>query len=132
MSLTEPIKKVEDKKEEVKQLHVDEFIDWGYGLGNDLELPELEKRAERYARFFFHLHRLPATLQMAFSEQLASIKLFCDFEGKRYRVTGASRMGDVWLHSNFKQDTGYEKRITVNSCSNWSDSPDKVYSGSSI
>lgn len=48
-------------------------------------------------------------------------KLFCMYKGERYRCTGASRMGDVWLHSDFSQDTGYEHRVDVEECSDWSD-----------
>ncbi len=50
-------------------------------------------------------------------------RLFCTFEARRYRVTGASRLGDVWLTTNFEQDTGYERRVDVALCSVWSPTP---------
>ncbi len=43
----------------------------------------------------------------------------CDYKGKSYRVTGASRLGDVWLISNFSVDTGYDLRVDVALCTNW-------------
>ena len=39
------------------------------------------------------------------------------------RCTGASRLGDVWLTSDFNQEMGYEKRVDVEECSNWSANP---------
>lgn len=73
-----------------------------------------------YARWFFMLQRLPATLKYSFSTQLHDYRLFCIYEGKKYRVTGASRLGDVWLTSNFDQDTGYELRVLLSDCHRWS------------
>lgn len=42
---------------------------------------------------------------------------------KRFRVTGCSRVGDVWLHSNVDEDTTYEHRVDVDACSEWSAEP---------
>jgi hypothetical protein len=50
---------------------------------------------------------------------MAPYKLFCLYEGKWWRVTGASRMGDVWLTSDFQRDTGYDKRVFLEECSEW-------------
>lgn len=90
-------------------MHVDDFID---DVLN-------EDPGAKYARWFFLLHRLPATLKMDFDEWIAPHRLFCTYEGKRYRVTGASRMGDVWLARNFKQEQGYDLRVDVEKCSEW-------------
>jgi len=49
--------------------------------------------------------------------------LFCTWKGKRYRVTGASRLGDVWLTTDFAREVGYEERVDVDDCSAWSPSP---------
>lgn len=46
-------------------------------------------------------------------------KLFATYQGKRYRVTGCSRLGDVWLHSDFAEDCRYEHRVDVDACSDW-------------
>jgi hypothetical protein len=49
---------------------------------------------------------------------LAARELSCVWKGKRYRCTGASRMGDVWL-----QDEGsanfYDHRVDVTELSEW-------------
>jgi len=85
--------------------HVDEFID--------------DHRMDAYARFFLHLHRLPAGWQMAFAPFMRHFKLFCDYKGERFRVTGASRLGDVWLVKDIHQDTGYDHRVEIDHCSKW-------------
>jgi hypothetical protein len=87
-------------------MHVDEFIDNEYNRHN-------------YARFFFLLHRLSAALYYDFEEWIKQYKLFCTYKEKRYRVTGASRLGDVWLRENFDSDHGYDLRVDLEECSNW-------------
>lgn len=94
-------------------MHVDEFIDWGIKVGESTEM-------ERYARFFFHLHRLPAMLQADFDKFTNQYKLFCTYEGNKYRVTGCSRLGDVWLSKSFDRESGYDLRVAVEKCSDWS------------
>ena len=89
--------------------HVDDFIDFSRDMSE----------ATTYARWFFLLHRLPASLKASFRKQILSYKLFCMYQGKKYRVTGASRMGDIWLTSNMEQDTGYELRVNLADCSEW-------------
>jgi hypothetical protein len=51
---------------------------------------------------------------------LSANPLFCTYKGNRYRCIGASRLGDVWLTSRFQDDNGYELRIDVADCSEWS------------
>lgn len=94
--------------------HVDDWLDNVYR--NDPE-------NVTYAKFFLHMHRWPAVLQMYFSKQMAEFKLFVTYEGKRWRCTGASRMGDVWLASNFDRENGYDKRVFLDDCSDWSKEP---------
>lgn len=82
-------------------------------------------RADPYATWVLMLMRLPAANKHRWAEWIKQYKLFCTYEGKRYRVTGASRFGDVWLHSDFEKDYGYEHRIPdLKKCSNWSATPD--------
>jgi hypothetical protein len=50
---------------------------------------------------------------------LNSHRLTCEYEGERYRCVGASAMGDVWLTSKIRNPVGYEKRVEVESLSNW-------------
>jgi len=92
--------------------HVDDFIDSGFGKN-------------KYARWVLNYFRLPAALKMDFAEFMAPHKLFCTYEGKRYRCTGASRLGDVWLAKNLNRDTGYDLRVDVAKCSDWSADEDR-------
>lgn len=92
--------------------HVDTFID--YGRNEVKHIPN-----EKYARWVLNHFRLPAVRQLAFHDFMKERKLFCDFEGKRYRVTGASRFGDIWLVADFKRETGYDLRVECLLCSNW-------------
>jgi hypothetical protein len=90
-------------------MHVDEFID--------------RRKTDSYASWFFSLHRLPATLQFKFAEFIEQYQLYCTYEGLRHRVTGASRMGDVWITRDFKQSEGYQKRVNIDDCSDWGANP---------
>jgi hypothetical protein len=94
-------------------IHVDDFVD-DYTKSS---------RPERYARWWLHHARLSGVLKGQFREFLKDAKLFCDYKEKRYRVIGASRLGDVWLAENFNRPTGYDLRVDVDSCSNWGDKP---------
>ncbi len=90
-------------------MHVDDYID--------------NMDTDEYASFFLLLHRLPAVLQSKFAKRIAELKLFCTYKGCRYRVTGASRLGDVWLAVNFDRDVGYDKRVGIKDCTNLSEQP---------
>lgn len=114
---------MEDTKPEVKKpalQDVDDFVSWGPKVRP--ETPE-EREKVNYARFFFLLHRLNAGLQSDFYPWTKQYKLFCDYEGERWRVVGASRMGDVWLSKSFDKEHGYDKRPFVDNCSNWGPEP---------
>jgi len=50
---------------------------------------------------------------------LAARILLCTYEGKTYRVVGASRLGDVWLNSDRTKCWGHELRVDVTECSGW-------------
>lgn len=95
--------------------HIDDWIDDTWSRRKD--------KGETYAAFFFNLHRLPASHQECFREHIGQFKLFCTFEGKRWRVTGCSRMGDIWLQSDHSKDHGYDTRIFIDHCTQWSDRP---------
>ena len=88
-------------------MHVDEFIDTQFGKNC-------------YARWVLNHFRLPAALQMDFDPFMKRHKLFCTYAGKRYRCTGASRLGDVWLASDFHRESGYDLRVDAEECSAWS------------
>lgn len=84
--------------------HVDKFI-------NDYD-------QDAYARWMFMLFRLPAAMQVL-ARKFVTSRLFCTWQGRRYRVTGASRFGDVWLTGNHDKDHGYDARVDVAECSDW-------------
>lgn len=90
-------------------MHVDDWLD--------------EQNGTAHARFMLEYFRLPAMTQYEQADKMKGHRLFCDYEGKRMRVTGASRFGDIWLTSNFNQKTGYQKRIDILDCSKWGDKP---------
>ena len=94
--------------------HIDDWIDTPSPPG---------KIGECYAKFMFWYFRYPAWAQFAFRRWMTNYKLFCTFNGERYRVTGASRMGDIWLTKDFNRDAGYELRADVTNCDEWSDNP---------
>ena len=87
-------------------MHVDNFIDTEFGK-------------HKYARWMLNYFRLPAALKNDFSEFMKPYQLRCDYEGKRYRYTGASRLGDVWLAEDLSREHGYDLRVDVAKCSNW-------------
>lgn len=94
--------------------HIDDWIEQVAMFGTD---------EEKRAAFFFHLKRLPAVMQMAFEPEIKQVRLFCTYCGNRYRVTGASRMGDVWITRDFRQERGYENRVDVEQCEDWGSAP---------
>lgn len=102
-------------------MHVDQFID------SDLYHINLSRTFTEpfgpYARFFFHLCRLPAILRGAFAPYIKEYQLYCEYQGEEYRVTGASRLGDIWLTKDFGQSTGYQLRVDIAACGNWTPVP---------
>lgn len=98
---------------QLTNVHIDDFID---SIGFDRE-----DRMDDYAKFFFLLHRLPAYMKFAFNEWIMKYKLFCSYNGKRYRVTGCSRMGDIWLALDPTQENGYDERVMIDVVTDFSD-----------
>lgn len=104
-----------EEGEVIKDGHVDEFIETPV-------FPSIENMNLRLAMWFLNYKRMPAHMQTSFADFMEGGKMviLCDYEGNTYRCTGASRLGDVWLTSDFSQAYGYEKRVNINSLSNWS------------
>lgn len=90
--------------------HVDDFIDDYFARD--------EWGAVRFVLYHF---RLSAAYLHQFESIVNHFELSCEYKGKRYRVTGASRLGDIWLRSDFSQTSGYDTggRVLVKDCSNW-------------
>ena len=91
--------------------HVDEWLDMP--AAND---------AERMAKTFLEHARRPAIEKD--HKWLAEHPLFCTYQGVRFRCTGASRLGDAWLADDFKREFGYDLRVEVTECSEWSETPE--------
>lgn len=89
----------------------------------DLGEPDPSLGAVNYARWWFHNWLLPAHVQNKFQKYMALFKLFCTYKGVRYRCIGASRLGDVWLTTQFSARNGYEKRVGPDHCKDWSATP---------
>lgn len=103
--------------------HCDDFIE-------DLTQPEC-------LRQFLDYHRLPATAKYptgddAFDARMEAYQgcpmwrvpvpvLFADHEGKRVRVTMASRFGDVGITTHLDAETGYGRRVPVEALSGFSE-----------
>lgn len=111
-NLTQPIGAAPAKK---AATHIDDWLE--FACMN-------EDRGTRYAWFVLHHARLSAVAKNAAREFTGRLKLFCTYQGARYRVTGASRMGDVWLAKDYDREAGYDLRINVDDCLDWSDSAD--------
>ncbi len=86
--------------------HVDDFID--------------DPASDRYAASWFESFRRPAFDKL---REPDARKLFATWMGKRYRVTGCSRLGDVWLASVDYEGVSYDHRVDVADCSEWSAGP---------
>lgn len=101
--------------------HVDEFIDkvaCREIKGDDSVL---------YAAWMLNYFRFPAYMSMMFSKITQRFHLFCLYKDKWYRVTGASRMGDIYLTEDMNRSHGYELRIDVGEVTMWSNTPGVPY-----
>lgn len=85
--------------------HVDDFID--------------DPSSHSYASFVLNWLRAPADHQARFAPFMSRFRLYCTHGGKRYRVTMASRLGDIGLSSDPNRNAGYELRVMPDECSNW-------------
>lgn len=70
-----------------------------------------------YAKWFLFLKRLPALDQGLFERHISEYRLFATWQGKQVRVTGASRLGDVWVHEDLTVGAGYQHRVDVSELS---------------
>lgn len=98
-------------------IHIDEWLDSSgkefyseVDINNDIV----------YAKFVLEYMRMPSYKILGFSRFMKDHKLFCTYEGKRYRVTMASRLGWIGLRLNHKAEHGYDVCAYPNNCYNWS------------
>lgn len=78
--------------------------------------------APKCLRVFLLVNRMPAIDAALLTEAGFEPKLFADYEGKRVKVTMASRLGDVGI-SEHLDAIGYNKRVPVEKLSNFGDKP---------
>lgn len=101
-----------------KNWHVDDWLD---------VIPAYfgEEKALNYVHFMLEHFRRPAVVKLAYDPYMRDAKLFVTYVGVRYRVTGASRLGDIYLQPDFNQEHGYTQRVPLNfaKLTDWSDQP---------
>lgn len=114
----DPPKKPVKKDKEKEPTHVDDFIDYGSNIRDRDAYPN-----ETYARWVLNHMRLPAMLQWDFGPFMKDHKLFCTFEGERYRVAFASRMAWVGLSKDLKGDSSYDTQVCVDDITDWGKKP---------
>jgi hypothetical protein len=85
-------------------MHVDDFMD--------------DLASDPYAAWMFRHFRLSAADRIRFDPFMKDRQLFCTYGGKRWRVVGASRLGDVWLAQDPASER-YDRRADVAECSAW-------------
>ena len=86
--------------------HCDDYID-------DPTAPAVLRKYLAFARAPAHGQLLPEPHP----------RLFADHDGRRVRVTMASRMGDVGITTDFTADLGYELRVPVSQLGNFAEVP---------
>lgn len=74
-------------------------------------------------RVFLLRHRLPAIDGMLLESAGFNPKLFATYEGKRVRVTMASRLGDVGITEDLDKEHGYHKRVYLDALSDFKEEP---------
>lgn len=104
-----------DEREPLDYRHIDEFLD---DIFIQFKYPEL-----KYVNFFLTHARKSASERLMHEPFMHQFQLFADYEGKTYQITGASRLGDVWLTEDFKKDAQYSHRVEPDfrKFSNWRD-----------
>lgn len=102
-------------------VHIDTFLD-------AMPVMDFKGVGLYYAHWLFMHGRLPAYLKSVYKPFIREHRLFVDYEGKTYLVTGASRMGDIYLATDFNRGfgNGYDQRVTLNfeKLTNWRDTPE--------
>jgi hypothetical protein len=110
-SLTQPLN---GQTATAPAVHVDEWLD-------DVSFPS--DPGEVYARWWLDQARYPAWKKSLYAPLMRDFRLFCTYKGDRFRCTGASRLGDVWLAADHARTSGYDLRVNVTDCSQWGREP---------
>jgi hypothetical protein len=103
---------------EDKDLFVDDFLD-------QTPMWFKEKDYLNYVHFMLEHFRKPAVLKISHERYMKYHHLFVTYSGVRYKVTGASRLGDIYLAADLSRanGAGYDKRVPLNfaKLTQWSD-----------
>lgn len=102
--------------------HVDDWIDSDAGEEINPDLSDEENLAAiktvRAVKDWLNAFR--ASVMARDLVKLQSVKVFCNYiDGVCYRVTGCSRLGDVWLSKDHSRSCGYSLRVDIKECSQW-------------
>ena len=97
--------------------HVDDFLD-------DI-LTSRDGEGLMYAHFMLAHFRKSGIMRKAQDKYMNNQRLFVTYEGERYRVTGASRLGDLWLNTDHSATNAYTRRVAFNRAKlqDWSATP---------
>lgn len=106
-----------DQDRQAGALHVDEFLETTYELVNRDDLI--------YPHYLLGIMRLGHYQMSLYRKVIGDKQLFVTFEGKRWQVVGASRLGDIWLTKSTKLDAQYTRRVwlRLDDMTDWSDKP---------
>lgn len=106
------------KQEDKSKFDIQTFIRYGsLGLKNPEKYGNIN-----YARWVMNQYDVPACLSFDIEQYRKEFSLYCTYQGKRYKYVGHSRLGDVWITSNFSS-TNYELRVSVLDLENFSKEP---------
>jgi hypothetical protein len=94
--------------------------DLGDGFGIDCDDYIDDPTAPEVLRKYLEFARAPA--HGAFLPK-PHPTLYADYEGKRVRVTMASRLGDVGITTDLDREFGYERRVLVSQLENFAETP---------
>lgn len=79
--------------------------------------------AANYARWVMHQYNVPASMSFDFEKFRRECKLYCTYKDRRYRYSGHSRHGDVWIREDFHSSEGYDLRVNIYELTNFSKEP---------
>ena len=98
-------------------IHVDDFLGTTYHLIGHDELI--------YMHYFLNLCRLGHYEFQLYSKAIGQQQLFVTYEGQRWQVVGASRLGDLLLSKDKKYGAQWSNRVwlVLSKFSDWSKTP---------
>lgn len=91
-----------------EMLHVDDWV----------RMPA-KNPTEWAVKAWLAIYRLRLDVRSYFDGITRMARITTTYEGKRWRLMGASRMGDVWLAEDPLQVNGYDRRVDVAKCTDW-------------